>query len=446
MSVDLNLPMLAEFDRAVADFTAASAGAYGGGRAGIEALRSAVGTLDGLDTGEIHRAGVLGARGGRGPSEGSGPDRFDIVDMASELLVDVAGSVLSDFFIRQNDGYENERECTGGLEQDLRACCETVDTIVGDSATALEEILLAATSLLGPLAMLLRATPAGRVLSVAVAAGSALIDSTVSTGVETCRERDTQVTGCLDKMAQKCESHCDSEAANPPAPAPEPCAPTPCAPGPAVPNPAPEPAGPAPVVESVPTAPTAVPAPAPAPAAPVPAPAPCPEPVVSSSVSPFGSLLLEAASTMTGSMQASAEACLASFDRGIQEAVSSATASSTNNFLGVLGSSGAAVIQIDASACCCCLEECAPPEEPDCPEPAPPTPPEPEPAPEPAPPAPDPPPPPAPEPAPEGVIAPPPELAEVPEPPAPPEKLEHLGTQATAAEPTEIRTRKAGTW
>ena len=233
--------LMDEFSSAVTRFAAAANGRYNVPVESLIGLSRALGSIDGLDTDKLREAAHVAARGGAGASsQGDVAPVSSVVEQGSG----VAQGFLSRFFQREKDSYGREREHASELDEQMRQCCDAVDSIADDSNTAIREIFLAAVPVLQVLTLLLGRSPWGVVASAAIAAGGYLIERTTTTAQETCRDRDEAIEQCLELYLECCEGYCAEQESDPPRKAPEtegpaePEAPEPDATDPELPEPA----------------------------------------------------------------------------------------------------------------------------------------------------------------------------------------------------------------
>lgn len=293
---------LADYHAAVAQFQAASMGAYSGPSTPFELLQQKIAAVDGLNAQELV-AGTTAAvgptsRGARGRRPRGVGDFFRT--MVTNALGSFGGGMLVDHFDKlAADDEEDDEQCSV-LVKDSQKCAETIEDICTTSDTAMSEILEPATHLISILTQFLRRTPMGALTSTAIGVAGGLIEDTNEQIVGTCQDRDDSVEKCFEEFLRRCDdvgdrplpceppetSYCPLPAApagehtcepppKPVEPCPEETKPVetkpvetkPVDPKPVEPKPAPTKP-----VESVP-APTPVPVPAPAPE-----PAACPPP------------------------------------------------------------------------------------------------------------------------------------------------------------------------
>lgn len=385
----------------------ASAGRYRGAGVTPDTVAQVLSTTEGLDPGQLlahTRAAVTGS------------DAQTLRDgLLSGVLTFVAqaafGEILGRLADSAHDWFRN-RDSSDELIDDADRTSDALEDVSDVSDTACNEVLVALEAVITQLcAFLARVDPQEhpREFAECVDAGAELIDSAGACIVDTCRDRDTAVAGCLDEFLARGTAVCE-QPAGPGAPEVAECVPTPTPPQTAVPEaacPEPVPEAPVPVEEDCPE-------PAPPPKKPVDEAPTVPQAVVPEPPEPG----VPEVQTEDCPEPAGEESC------------------------GALGVVGIGVVLlglalfIEAMAEC---EESEPEPEPE-PVPEPVSEPEPERVPE-------------PQPVPEPVPPPKQDLAEVPEPPPPPKKVETPSApEAPPADTPDVPTddlvgaRKAGAW
>ncbi|PWC01740.1 hypothetical protein DF222_05250 [Corynebacterium yudongzhengii] len=207
-----------EFASAVNEFTVAAKGGYAGPETTISQLRHALGSIDGLDTPALRSAVSTAVGGGRG----RGRPRFDVLGPLSDLASGIADGVMSGRFKDENDRHDRQLDKACQLDEEMAQCCAAIDSIERDADTGISEILIAVIPMLRVLGQIMLLIPHSRLLGILITAGTTLIESALSTSVETCHDRDEMIGSCLDEWIRRCEEHCDDEEKDPPKPAPEP--------------------------------------------------------------------------------------------------------------------------------------------------------------------------------------------------------------------------------
>ncbi|MDO5513205.1 hypothetical protein, partial [Corynebacterium sp.] len=194
----------------------ASAGRYTGAGVSPSIVAQALSSTDGLDPGMLlshTRAAVTDAsaetlRGG-------------ILAKVAELIAQAAlGEVLGRLAGSARDWFRN-REQSEELVDDAAEATDALDDVTNVSDAACQEVLVALEAVIAQLcAFLARVDPLEHpeVFSECVGAGADLIDSAGECIVNTCRDRDTAVAGCLDEFLSRGNRVCEQpvERAAPP--------------------------------------------------------------------------------------------------------------------------------------------------------------------------------------------------------------------------------------
>lgn len=388
----------------------ASAGRYGGAGVSPETIAQAVGTVDGLDPSLLlshTHAAVTGshARGLRGGILG------EVLEFVAQAAF---GEILGRLAERAQDWFLN-RDSSEELIDAASDAADALDEVTETSDAACGEVLIALEAVIAQLcAFLARVDPREHpgMFAECVDAGAEFIDSAGACIVDTCRDRDAAVVGCLDAFLARGQAVCEQ----------------PVSPGvPGVAEPAPPPKK---QVGELPTAPQAVQE-APEPAAPPKKPLEAGEPPAQEPPAP-PKKPVEVEEVPTTPQTVTPEPGPAPVEECDVVAPGA-------EFCGALGFVGVGVALIGVALVLEALADCTTPEPVPVPEPAPE---------------------PAPEPVPEPSAPPTPDLAEVPEPPPPPKKIETTPDAApppppAPAPPVEsaptppaspVGARKAGTW
>lgn len=254
--------LLGDYSQAVSQFQAASQGGYSGPSTPIGLLGDMVGSVDGINPGDLvtNTASAMGARRpGRG---GNGLREFLIGTVLS-----LAGGAIMDHLRGVQDDFEKERDEAGDLVESAQQCSDAIEDVVDVSDSAVAELISAVIPLINILTMLLQRHPLGKVIIPVISRiGGELIDQTNDTITQTCRDRDTAIENCYDEFERRCtevcerelpetppepECGCEEKRKECPQPEPEPCAP-------AQPSPAPAPSTPSqPTQPAQPSAPAA---------------------------------------------------------------------------------------------------------------------------------------------------------------------------------------------
>lgn len=448
MSV-INSSLVGDYARAIAQFQAASSGAYPGPSMPMEMLRTLISSIEGINPQDLVTSteAAVGDQG-RGVS-GNARGAEDIGGLKGFLLgtaLSFADGAFQEHIRGVQEDHEEQTHSTQELRKSAQECSTAIGDVVDVSDSALTELLSASIPLINLLSMVLSKHPLGKIMVPLISSiGADLIEKTNETIASTCRDRDAAIEACYEEFESRCDDlsqrplpqcppqpecgkepeppgkpDCPEEPADPPAPKPKPedcppeqtppehCPPTHTSVTPPLAPPG-DPIPPQTDKQDCPP-PKTVPAQAPPPAPPAPEPYPVPEP------EPDPCPLPQPPSEPEPPAPPIPEPCPPQVEV-------------EKSCCGSLGVAGAGIALIGLGLLAAAAAECLPPEVPEpepvpCPEPEPaPCPePEPEPCPEPEPPA-----------AEDGVIDPPPDLAEVPEPLPPPEKLAHM--QAAAVEP-----------
>lgn len=254
--------LLGDYSQAVSQFQAASQGGYSGPSTPIGLLGDMVGSVDGINPGDLvtNTASAMGARRpGRG---GNGLREFLLGTVLS-----LAGGAIMDHLRGVQDDFDKERDEAGDLVESAQQCSDAIEDVVDVSDSAVAELISAVIPLINILTMLLQRHPLGKVIIPVISRiGGELIDQTNDTITQTCRDRDTAIENCYDEFERRCtevcerelpetppepECGCEEKRKECPQPEPEPCAP-------AQPSPAPAPSTPSqPTQPAQPSAPAA---------------------------------------------------------------------------------------------------------------------------------------------------------------------------------------------
>lgn len=254
--------LLGDYSQAVSQFQAASQGGYSGPSTPIGLLGDMVGSVDGINPGDLvtNTASAMGARRpGRG---GNGLREFLLGTVLS-----LAGGAIMDHLRGVQDDFDKERDEAGDLVESAQQCSDAIENVVDVSDSAVAELISAVIPLINILTMLLQRHPLGKVIIPVISRiGGELIDQTNDTITQTCRDRDTAIENCYDEFERRCtevcerelpetppepECGCEEKRKECPQPEPEPCAP-------AQPSPAPAPSTPSqPTQPAQPSAPAA---------------------------------------------------------------------------------------------------------------------------------------------------------------------------------------------
>ncbi|WP_412099430.1 zinc metalloprotease [Corynebacterium aurimucosum] len=240
--------LLGDYSQAVSQFQAASQGGYSGPSTPIGLLGDMVGSVDGINPGDLvmNTASAMGARRpGRG---GNGLREFLLGTVLS-----LAGGAIMDHLRGVQDDFEKERDEADDLVESAQQCSDAIEDVVDVSDSAVAELISAVIPLINILTMLLQRHPLGKVIIPVISRiGGELIDQTNDTITQTCRDRDTAIENCYDEFERRCtevcerelpetppepECGCEEKPKECPQPEPEPCAP-------AQPSPAPAPSAP----------------------------------------------------------------------------------------------------------------------------------------------------------------------------------------------------------
>lgn len=398
----------------------ASAGRYGGAGVSPETIAQAAGTVDGLDPSLLlshTHAAVTGshARGLRGGILG------EVLEFVAQAAF---GEILGRLAERAQDWFLN-RDSSEELIDAASDAADALDEVTETSDAACGEVLIALEAVIAQLcAFLARVDPREHpgMFAECVDAGAELIDSAGACIVDTCRDRDAAVAGCLDAFLARGQAVCEQ----------------PVSPGvPGVAEPAPPPKK---QVGELPTAPQAAQE-APEPAAPAKKPMEVGEPPAQEPPAP-PKKPVEVGEVPTTPQTVTPEPEPEPEPEAHPEPVEECdVAAPGTEFCGALGLVGVGVALIGVALVLEALADCTVSEPVPVPEPAPE---------------------PAPEPVPEPPAPPTPDLAEVPEPPPPPKKIEATPAAApppppapAPAPPVESAptppaspagARKAGTW
>ncbi|OFL24608.1 zinc metalloprotease [Corynebacterium sp. HMSC062A03] len=254
--------LLGDYSQAVSQFQAASQGGYSGPSTPIGLLGDMVGSVDGINPGDLvtNTASAMGARRpGRG---GNGLREFLLGTVLS-----LAGGAIMDHLRGVQDDFEKERDEADDLVESAQQCSDAIEDVVDVSDSAVAELISAVIPLINILTMLLQRHPLGKVIIPVISRiGGELIDQTNDTITQTCRDRDTAIENCYDEFERRCtevcerelpetppepECGCEEKRKECPQPEPEPCAS-------AQPSPAPAPSTPSqPTQPAQPSAPAA---------------------------------------------------------------------------------------------------------------------------------------------------------------------------------------------
>ena len=254
--------LLGDYSQAVSQFQAASQGGYSGPSTPIGLLGDMVGSVDGINPGDLvtNTASAMGARRpGRG---GNGLREFLLGTVLS-----LAGGAIMDHLRGVQDDFDKERDEAGDLVESAQQCSDAIEDVVDVSDSAVAELISAVIPLINILTMLLQRHPLGKVIIPVISRiGGELIDQTNDTITQTCRDRDTAIENCYDEFERRCtevcerelpetppepECGCEEKRKECPQPEPEPCAS-------AQPSPAPAPSTPSqPTQPAQPSAPAA---------------------------------------------------------------------------------------------------------------------------------------------------------------------------------------------
>ncbi len=254
--------LLGDYSQAVSQFQAASRGGYSGPSTPIGLLGDMVGSVDGINPGDLvtNTASAMGARRpGRG---GNGLREFLLGTVLS-----LAGGAIMDHLRGVQDDFDKERDEAGDLVESAQQCSDAIEDVVDVSDSAVAELISAVIPLINILTMLLQRHPLGKVIIPVISRiGGELIDQTNDTITQTCRDRDTAIENCYDEFERRCtevcerelpetppepECGCEEKRKECPQPEPEPCAS-------AQPSPAPAPSTPSqPTQPAQPSAPAA---------------------------------------------------------------------------------------------------------------------------------------------------------------------------------------------
>lgn len=229
--------LLGDYSQAVSQFQAASQGGYSGPSTPIGLLGDMVGSVDGINPGDLvkNTASAMGARRpGRG---GNGLREFLLGTVLS-----LAGGAIMDHLRGVQDDFEKERDEADDLVESAQQCSDAIEDVVDVSDSAVAELISAVIPLINILTMLLQRHPLGKVIIPVISRiGGELIDQTNDTITQTCRDRDTAIENCYDEFERRCtevcerelpetppepECGCEEKPKECPQPEPEPCAPT----------------------------------------------------------------------------------------------------------------------------------------------------------------------------------------------------------------------------
>ncbi|MGX1738282.1 zinc metalloprotease [Corynebacterium flavescens] len=468
--------LVGDYARAVSQFQVASAGSYAGPSMPMDVLHSLISSTDGINPQDlVSSTGAAVGKQGRGSRSGLGGLGGFLLDTALSF----AGGVLQEHIRGVQEDHEQQTRDTRQLQESAQECSTAIGDVVDVSDSALTELFSAAIPLLNLLSMVLSKHPLGKIIVPMISAiGGDLIEKTNQTIASTCRDRDAAIEACYEEFESRCENlsqkplpqtppEPDCAAQAEPAPQPKPSSPE--CPAPLSQEACPPSTQPAQAPPAS-TSPASTP-PAPASSAPAPTPAPadpgqCPPQTAPAAAHPSPASPpappapgidkqappCETQPAETPPCEPQACPPLPVVPSSCEPAVSQTHVEVEKSCCGCLGAAGAGIALVGLGILVAVAAECLAAEIPvpePCPEPEPvpepePCPeqvqePEPQPDPEPCP-EPEPRPEPAPEPkavppAAEGVIAPPPELAEVPEPDPPPKKLMNMPAAVEVSEP-----------
>ena len=230
--------LLGDYSQVVSQFQAASLGGYSGPSTPIDLLGDMVGSVDGINPGELvtHTASAMGAR--RPLRGGNG-----LRDFLLGTVLSLAGGAIMDHLRGVQDDFEKERDEADDLVESAQQCSEAIEDVVSVSESAVAELISAVIPLLNILTMLLQRHPLGKaIVPVVSRIGGDLIDQTNDTISQTCRDRDTAIENCYGEFEKRCTEVCERELPETPPepecggeekpqecpqPDPEPCAPRP---------------------------------------------------------------------------------------------------------------------------------------------------------------------------------------------------------------------------
>lgn len=256
--------LLGDYSQAVSQFQAASMGSYAGPSTPIGLLGDMVGSVEGINPGDLvmNTASAMGARRPLGGGKG-------LKEFLFGTVLSLAGGAIMDRLRGVQDDFEEERREADDLVESAQQCSDAIEDVVHISDSALVELISAVIPLLNILTMLLQRHPLGKlIIPVISSIGGDLIEQTNDTISQTCRDRDTAIENCYCEFEQRCSDVCERELPEtPPAPecgrddnsqpcpqpSPEPCEPT----SPEQPAPPTQPASPAaPAQPAAPTQPS----------------------------------------------------------------------------------------------------------------------------------------------------------------------------------------------
>ena len=201
---------LADYHAAVAQFQAASLGAYAGPSTPFDFLQQKIGAIDGLNPQELvtGTAAAVGptaveSRGRKSNSMERGIGGF-FRGVAIDALGSFGGGALLNFFDKlATDDADDDLQCRG-LMKDSQQCAETIEDICTTSDTAMSEMLEPATHVISILTQFIRRTPLGALASSAVSVASDLIENTNEQIIGACQDRDESVEKCFEEFLRRC--------------------------------------------------------------------------------------------------------------------------------------------------------------------------------------------------------------------------------------------------
>lgn len=240
--------LLGDYSQAVSQFQAASQGGYSGPSTPIGLLGDMVGSVEGINPGDLV-TNTVSAMGARRPGRGGNGLREFLLG----TVLSLAGGAIVDHLRGVQDDFEKERDEADDLVESAQQCSDAIEDVVDVSDSAVAELISAVIPLINILTMLLQRHPLGKVIIPVISRiGGELIDQTNDTITQTCRDRDTAIENCYDEFERRCievcerelpetppepECGCEEKPKECPQPEPEACAP-------AQPSPAPAPSAP----------------------------------------------------------------------------------------------------------------------------------------------------------------------------------------------------------
>lgn len=250
--------LLGDYSHAVSQFQAASLGGYSGPSTPIGLLGDMVGSVDGINPGDLV-TNTASAMGTRRPRRGGNGLREFLLG----TVLSLAGGAIMDHLRGVQDDFEKERQEADDLVESAQQCSDAIENVVDVSDSAVAELISAVIPLINILTMLLQRHPLGKAIIPMISRiGGELIEQTNDTITQTCRDRDTAIENCYDEFERRCTEVCERELPKTPPepecgreekpkecpqPEPEPCAPAQPAPAPAPSTPA-QPTQPSPPV------------------------------------------------------------------------------------------------------------------------------------------------------------------------------------------------------